>query len=238
MFKTRSYRALKRGTSAELTASPMPWALQQCCYGMYVTAAHGNLCWFSFMPGCASFLQIKSFGIRVHTILTGRQVHHNLHCAHEGTVFPVSTNGQVLPCASGRCCDKVYSRRTQQKMCLEHPPCSEHWEPLGFALSLSLYAAIAFDTQAKLLKCLKQAAQMWLILWDCTMDIEVSVVPRTLMFLCLTGYNSSCYLRDPREHQVPTILELQRVLWENTVACRGGTKKWTALLDPQKGDVG
>lgn len=123
-----------------------------------------------------------------------------------------------------------------KKMCLEHPPCSEHWEPLGFALSLSLYAAIAFDTQAKLLKCLKQAAQMWLILWDCTMDIEVSVVPRTLMLLCLTGYNSSCYLRDPREHQVPTILELQSVLWENTVACRGGTKKWTAITwSPKRG---
>lgn len=144
----------------------------------------------------------------------------------------------VLPCASERCCDKVYSGRTQQKMCLEHPSCSGHREPLGLVLSLSLYAAIAFDTQAKLLKCPKQAAQMWLILWDCTVDTEVSEIPRTPMFLCLTGYNSSCYLRDPGECQVPTILELQRVLWESSVSCRGDTKKWTVLLDPQKGDVG
>lgn len=131
----------------------------------------------------------------------------NHYCAPEGNICTVSivTNGQVLPCALGRGWDKglrwTNTAKTRAWGRAQHSPHSGQWKPLGLVHSPSPKAIIAFDTKAKVSHCPKQAIQMWLTPWDCATGTKEAVILRKLMLLSLMWYNSSCYLRDPRENE-------------------------------------
>lgn len=83
-----------------------------------------------------------------------------------------------------------------------HTMCSGRWKPSALVLSPSSEAVTAFGIQAKLPHCPKQAVWMWLIPWDYTTGTEeASLIPMTLMLLCLMWCNSSCCLWDPGQNE-------------------------------------
>lgn len=94
----------------------------------------------------------------------------------------------------------------------------------SFSFPKSYYC---FWHQSKSSNCPKQSVQMWLTLRDCaTGTKEVSVIPRTLMLLSLTWYDSSCCLRDPRENEQFILClkskgSCEKRMWHTKVILRG-----------------